>query len=44
LNTSSICAISKDAWSRGKMFGEYGFHLDGKFIALACDNSFFATA
>jgi len=24
-----------------KMFGEYGFHLDGKFIALACDNSFF---
>lgn len=24
-----------------KMFGGYGFHLDGKFIALACDNSFF---
>lgn len=24
-----------------KMFGEYGFHLDGKFIALACENSFF---
>ena len=24
-----------------KMFGEYGFHLDGKFIAMACDNSFF---
>lgn len=24
-----------------RMFGEYGFHLDGKFIALACDNSFF---
>jgi TfoX/Sxy family transcriptional regulator of competence genes len=24
-----------------KMFGEYGFHLDGKFVALACDNSFF---
>jgi TfoX/Sxy family transcriptional regulator of competence genes len=23
------------------MFGEYGFHLDGKFVALACDNSFF---
>jgi TfoX/Sxy family transcriptional regulator of competence genes len=23
------------------MFGEYGFHLDGKFIALACENSFF---
>jgi len=24
-----------------KMFGGYGFHLDGKFVALACDNSFF---
>ncbi len=24
-----------------KMFGEYGFHLDGKFVALACDNSYF---
>lgn len=24
-----------------RMFGEYGFHLDGKFIAMACDNSFF---
>ena len=24
-----------------KMFGEYGFHLDGKFVALACDNCFF---
>lgn len=24
-----------------KMFGEYGFHLDGKFVALACDDSFF---
>ena len=24
-----------------KMFGEYGFHLDGKFVALACDNSFY---
>ena len=24
-----------------KMFGEYGFHLDGKFVALACENSFF---
>jgi TfoX/Sxy family transcriptional regulator of competence genes len=24
-----------------KMFGEYGFHLDGKFVALACDNSLF---
>lgn len=27
-----------------KMFGEYGFHLDGKFVALACDNSFFLKA
>ena len=27
-----------------KMFGEYGFHLDGKFIALACNNSFFLKA
>jgi len=24
-----------------RMFGEYGFHLDGKFVALACENSFF---
>lgn len=24
-----------------KMFGEYGFHLDGKFVAMAFDNSFF---
>lgn len=24
-----------------KMFGEYGFHLDGKFVAMACDDSFF---
>ncbi|TVR29825.1 MAG: TfoX family protein [Spirochaetaceae bacterium] len=24
-----------------KMFGEFGFYLDGKFIAMACDNSFF---
>ena len=24
-----------------KMFGEYGYHLDGVFIALACDNSLF---
>lgn len=24
-----------------RMFGEYGFHLDGKFVAMACDNSFF---
>jgi len=27
-----------------KMFGEYGFHLDGKFVAMACDNSFFVKA
>jgi len=27
-----------------KMFGEYGFHLDGKFVAMACDNSFFIKA
>ena len=27
-----------------KMFGGYGFHLDGKFVALACDNSFFVKA
>ena len=27
-----------------KMFGEYGFHLDGKFVALACNNSFFIKA
>lgn len=24
-----------------KMFGEYGFHLDGKFVAVACDNTLF---
>lgn len=24
-----------------KMFGEYGYHLDGVFIALACNNSLF---
>jgi TfoX/Sxy family transcriptional regulator of competence genes len=24
-----------------KMFGEFGFHLDGKFVAVACDNMFF---
>ncbi len=24
-----------------RMFGEYGYHLDGVFIALACDNSLF---
>ena len=27
-----------------KMFGEYGFHLDGKFVAMACDDSFFVKA
>ena len=27
-----------------KMFGEFGFHLDGKFVALACGNSFFVKA
>lgn len=27
-----------------KMFGEFGFHLDGKFVALACSNSFFVKA
>lgn len=26
------------------MFGEYGFHLDGKFVAMACDNSLFIKA
>lgn len=30
-----------DRFLSRKMFGEYGFHLDGKFIALACNNSFF---
>ncbi len=24
-----------------KMFGEYGVYLDGKFIALVCDDTFF---
>lgn len=27
-----------------KMFGEFGFHLDGKFVAMACDDSFFLKA
>lgn len=27
-----------------KMFGEYGFHFEGKFIALACEDSFFIKA
>lgn len=26
------------------MFGEYGFHLDGKFVALVCDASLFVKA
>ncbi len=30
-----------DRFKCRKMFGEYGFHLDGKFVALACENSFF---
>lgn len=24
-----------------KMFGEYGFYLDGKYFALICDNKYF---
>jgi TfoX/Sxy family transcriptional regulator of competence genes len=24
-----------------KMFGEYGIYLDGRFVAMACDNSLF---
>lgn len=27
-----------------RMFGEFGFHLDGKFVAMACDNIFFVKA
>lgn len=30
-----------DRFTSRKMFGEYGFHLDGKFVALACDDSLF---
>lgn len=30
-----------DRLTSRKMFGEFGFHLDGKFVAMACDNSFF---
>lgn len=33
-----------DRFTARKMFGEYGFHLDGKFVALACDDSFFVKA
>ncbi|MCA9741382.1 TfoX/Sxy family protein [candidate division KSB1 bacterium] len=35
-----VAALGSRLTSR-KMFGEYGFHLDGKFVAMACDNSFF---
>ncbi len=34
----------KERLTSRKMFGEYGFHLDSKFVALACDNSFFVKA
>ena len=27
-----------------RMFGEYGFHFEGRFIALACDDSLFIKA
>jgi TfoX/Sxy family transcriptional regulator of competence genes len=30
-----------DRLTSRKMFGECGFHLDGKFVAMACDDSFF---
>ena len=30
-----------DRLSHKKMFGEYTFYLDGKVVALACDDSFF---
>lgn len=33
-----------DRLTARKMFGEYGFHFEGKFIALACDDSFFVKA
>ena len=34
--------ISEDcAITYRKMFGEYGFHSKGKFVAVACDNKFF---
>lgn len=36
-----VAALGSRLTSR-KMFGEYGFHLDGKFVAMACDNSLFA--
>jgi TfoX/Sxy family transcriptional regulator of competence genes len=33
-----------DRLTARKMFGEYGFHFEGKFIALACDDSLFIKA
>ncbi len=30
-----------DRMTHRKMFGEYGFYLDGKFIGVACDGCFF---
>jgi TfoX/Sxy family transcriptional regulator of competence genes len=33
-----------DRLTARKMFGEYGFHFEGKFIALACDDRFFLKA
>lgn len=27
-----------------RMFGEYGFYIDGKIVAFACDNSLFVKA
>ena len=35
-----VAALGSRLTSR-KMFGEFGFHLDRKFVAMACDNSFF---
>jgi TfoX/Sxy family transcriptional regulator of competence genes len=34
------CAQLRELTSR-KMFGEYALYLDGKVVALACDNSLF---
>lgn len=38
-----ICELTRDAGeiAAKKMFGEYGLYLDGKFVALMCDNQFF---
>ncbi len=30
-----------DRFRYRKMFGEYGFYVDDKFVAMACENSFF---